>query len=486
MGAKTLKQQWDDILSRKRIPRGGGGSSFVPLTQTELDTFNDGFEASVHALAGRATALLNRFRDETTFSFSPFQRARLQFPKKGSIAYVLKPPRLLAVPALSKLAFSDYHSLFNEARLNALAICIFFAALKDSPAPGLRILALDDVLIGLDMVNRMKVLGLIEDLFDGWQIIITTYHKAWFEILKAHTEREKWRGKWRAVTIRTRRALGMSQPLVVAASGTLLTQAREHLDDGDTKAAAVYARSAWEALMSWYCAEWHLPVTYAETRRELDTDAFLRSIVFQLQKLRDGRDREWARGIVQEIKHARQFVLNPHAHYDPEREDEISAEIADGIRTVEDFELLLRCLQRPDFAEPHEALDQASVGELIRAALEHLESNRRSAALDTLGRAFEQHLDELFRLREEMVPYGIKVSRTFLLTWAGGHGIFPGLTWTRLRRAEHYLLATVLPRYIEAAAFISAARLFLRLRVGFLMKIREHELRLQQQPASAQ
>lgn len=485
-GAKTLKEQWDDILSRKQVPRGRGGSGFMPLTQAELDTFNDGFETAVLALAGRATALLARFHDETTFEFAPFQRAHLHFPKKGRAAYVLNPPRLRAIPALSKSAFADYHSLFNEARLNALAICLFFAALKDSPAPGLRILALDDLLIGLDMSNRMKVLGLVEDLFDGWQIIITTYHKSWFEILKAHTERENWRGKWRAVTIRTQRALGMSQPLLVAASGTLLAQAQEHLDGGDTKAAAVYARSAWEAILSWYCAEWHLPVTYAESRRELDTDAFLRSIVAQFCKLRNGRDREWAHGVVQEIKYARQFVLNPHAHYDPEREDEISAEIADGIRAVSDFELLLRCLQKGDFAEPHEELDQTSVGELIRTAVEHLESNRRAAALDTLGRAFEQHLDELFRLRGEMVPYGMKVSRTFLFDLAGRRHIFAGLTWTLLRHSDPYFLGKVSPQHLNSAAFESAARLFLRLRIDFLIKGREHDLGAQEQQGSGE
>ena len=56
--------------------------------------------------------------------------------------------------------------MFNEARLTALAICIFFAALKDSQtATGLRLLVLDDILIGLDMENREKVIDLIRENF---------------------------------------------------------------------------------------------------------------------------------------------------------------------------------------------------------------------------------------------------------------------------------------------------------------------------------
>ena len=144
-----------------------------------------------------------------------------------------------------------------------------------------------------------------------------------------------------------------------------------------------------------------------------------------LGKLRDGGVRERAHGVVREIKHARQFVLNPHSHYDPEREDEITAEIADGIRAVGDFELLLRSLQKTDFVKPSEEIDRTSVGEMIRTAIEHLRSNRRSAALDTLSRAFEQHLDEFFRVRREMIPYATKVDRMFLFTWAGRQRLFP-------------------------------------------------------------
>ena len=46
------------------------------------------------------------------------------------------------------------HSFLNEARLSALAICLFLGALKESPATGLRLLVPDDILIGLDMAIR--------------------------------------------------------------------------------------------------------------------------------------------------------------------------------------------------------------------------------------------------------------------------------------------------------------------------------------------
>ena len=81
----------------------------------------------------------------------------------------------------------DYDRFFNQARLTAIAMSIFFAALLNSPATGQRILALDDILIGLDMSHRFTVLRILENYFKDWQVLIFTYHKAWFEILKERT-----------------------------------------------------------------------------------------------------------------------------------------------------------------------------------------------------------------------------------------------------------------------------------------------------------
>jgi hypothetical protein len=160
-----------------------------------------------------------------------------------------------------------------------------------------------------------------------------------------------------------------------------------------------------------------------------------------------------------------------------DREDEIGAEIADGIRAVEEFDILLHCVRKSDFAGPNERAEQATVGEMIQMALHHLGATRGAAAIDTLGRAFHQHLDELFRLREETVPYGIKITRKFLFDWSGRRRIFSGLTWTLLRRSELYLLGKIKPEDILPTAFTSAARLFLRLRIDFILRKHEHDLR---------
>jgi hypothetical protein len=401
-------------------------------------------------------------------------------------SYVWRPkklssPTITLKPSFKRLRRDDYDRFLNEARLSALAMAIYFSGLRQSPAAGVRLLMLDDILIGLDMANRMTVLGIIEKLFCDWQVIILTYHKAWFEVLKARTKDGKWSHEWRNVTLRMRKSMGVEFPIVVSSSETLLAQARVHLEPveataPDIKAAAVYARTAFEAVMSWYCAEMRLPVVYVESRRELDTNDFLTGIENLLLTLRNPQDRQFAKAVIKEIKHARHFVLNPHSHHNPELEEEISAEIVNGIRAVDDFDLLLRCLEKTDFAEPGEMLEKVTVGELLFAALLHLYAGRKAAALDALARAFEQHLDEWFKLRCEMIPYGQKQTTTRLLARAGERKLFCKNTWLRLKRSRSYLLGDVNVKKLEPAAFEASAHLLLELRVQFLLGRRVAEL----------
>ena len=432
-----------------------------------IKNFNAGFERVVKDSVALASKILADFDKELGVEVKYVDATYNWRPKK------LFPPTITLIPSFKRLTPDQYHDFLNEARLSAMATAIYFSGVKRSPVASFSLLVLDDILIGLDMANRMMVLDIIEKLFKDWQIIILTYHKAWFEVLKARLTTTQWPNDWKVVTMRMRRALGVEFPIDVAKSETFLSQAHIHFNPPppgmvDIKAAAVYARTAFESVMSWYGAEMRLPVAYVESRRELDTNDFLKSIENQLLKLRNQRDREFAKAVLQEVKHARHFVLNPHSHYNPEQEDEIAAEIATGIRAVEDFDLLLRCVKWGDFAEAGEQLEQPRVAELISASLEQIGSGRNSAALDTLARAFALYLDEWFRLRGELMPYGVTSTPARLLAIAGQRKMFSPETWLRLKHSKDYLLGEVHVKKLDRDAFESAALLFLKLRIHFL------------------
>jgi energy-coupling factor transporter ATP-binding protein EcfA2 len=107
---------------------------------------------------------------------------------------VLKKPLLTAKVTYFGQFIQEHQTFLNEARLSALAICIFLAALRKRPDPpiGCKVLFLDDVLIGLDSGNRLPLFKILEQHFGDFQIILSTYDRHWFELSKDGLPKEKW------------------------------------------------------------------------------------------------------------------------------------------------------------------------------------------------------------------------------------------------------------------------------------------------------
>lgn len=93
-------------------------------------------------------------------------------------------------------------SFLNEAQLTRIAIGIRIGALRTRPlaAATFKILVLDDMLISLDLSNRMDIVRIIlnkeekEDLkfFDGLQKFIFTHDKGFFNLIRRNTDEEEW------------------------------------------------------------------------------------------------------------------------------------------------------------------------------------------------------------------------------------------------------------------------------------------------------
>jgi len=67
----------------------------------------------------------------------------------------------------------DYHNFLNEARLSALAMSVYFAIFKKQfdklEEDSLKILVLDDLLISLDMNNRLSLIKILQNEFIDFQ-----------------------------------------------------------------------------------------------------------------------------------------------------------------------------------------------------------------------------------------------------------------------------------------------------------------------------
>lgn len=89
------------------------------------------------------------------------------------------------------------HVYFNEAKLTAIALSIRFSLLKginpadDTNPPEGSFLALDDMLISLDMSNRAKVVDFLLKISDKYKIYLFTHDKMFFEYFKHKTKKNQ-------------------------------------------------------------------------------------------------------------------------------------------------------------------------------------------------------------------------------------------------------------------------------------------------------
>ncbi len=180
---------------------------------------------------------------------------------------------------------SDY---LNEARLSALAICLYLAILKRNPQPiDYKVLFLDDVFIGLDLTNRLPILDIIKNEFADYQVFISTYDRHLYELAKRKFETET-PDRWKSVELFVGKDSINNEPVdrpILVVGESHFEKATQYLHDRikpDYPAAANYFRKALEQLIQDYIPEWEtadaentqLPV-YQLTQLILRTKRFL-------------------------------------------------------------------------------------------------------------------------------------------------------------------------------------------------------------------
>ena len=222
-----------------------------------------------------------------------------------------------------------HHLFLNEAKLSAIAIAIYFSSILLQPTSELKILALDDVLIGLDMSNRLPVLDILEEYFADYQIFLTTYDKAWYEIVKQRTSHG---GKWKAVEFYFRQTDEYEIP-VYAEDKAYLDKAREYLDANDYKACAVYLRTAFEMIIQEFCEDKHLPVKYHRDPNKQESQDFWDAI-----KIRNKITALLDQKLINDIELYRSRILNPLSHATianiPKKEIEDTIEAVERLKTA--------------------------------------------------------------------------------------------------------------------------------------------------------
>lgn len=148
----------------------------------------------------------------------------------------------------------NYNQTLNEARLSAIAICLYLATLKlRTSNVDAKILYLDDIFVGLDSSNRRPVIQLILNEFREYQVLISTYDKSWYILAKEIINDDlHWSYKELYEGQTTIAGNIVPKPILVEGKNNM-DMARKHLYDAerpDYPAAANYMRKAYEEMLS--------------------------------------------------------------------------------------------------------------------------------------------------------------------------------------------------------------------------------------------
>ena len=133
---------------------------------------------------------------------------------------------------------------FNEAKLTAIALSIRFALLNTvGPADG-RFLALDDMLISLDMSNRAKVVNFLLKISDKYKIYLFTHDRAFFNYVCHEIQQSGKTDEW--VYKRVSYNANNKEPIVLDEHSDYLSKAKHFYKIGDYDTSAIYLRKQLE------------------------------------------------------------------------------------------------------------------------------------------------------------------------------------------------------------------------------------------------
>jgi len=320
---RTLAEDWNVI--QPPFPRRGAKTQIAAL-EGRINVFNDELTNRLAELRPKASEILSKFGYKVELDLD-FQRVAYNPDEK-----TLDNQEIPLKVEFFDTDISSHHRFLNEAKLSAIAIAIYLSSILCLPEPkeGMKILALDDVLIGLDMSNRLPVLDILNDYFADYQIFLTTYDKAWYEIVKQHTDQKDW--KYAEFYFSQTDEYEIP---VYAENKAYLDKAKEYLEASDYKACAVYLRTAFEAIIKRFCDKRNLRVRYCENPKQLTSEDFWDPI--KTGTKRDGTS-FLEETLIREIELYRSIILNPLNHATianiPKREIEETVKVVESLEAA--------------------------------------------------------------------------------------------------------------------------------------------------------
>lgn len=165
----------------------------------------------------------------------------------------------------------------NEARLTALALAIYLAGARiiRSGRPG--VLVLDDVLVGLDLENRIPLLHLLDQDFAEWQVLLLTHDQTWFELARDYKSGNPlWQSREQFLVPR-----GTTLPPApeIRDACNFIERATASIGRGELHPAANYLRIAFENKLKNVCENNRIEIPFKKQAKKVTANDLWEGIV---------------------------------------------------------------------------------------------------------------------------------------------------------------------------------------------------------------
>lgn len=312
---KTIADLWQEVLITKPLYN---SKKNLSLSIEACVAFNGAFRTAIDRIKPKVDTLLEVMPVEgLTLNSLDFSGVFYDRDKRDLDGIALTP-----VTSLHGYQIDHPQHFLNEAKLSALGLAIYLAGrLTSVPEDDteLKLLVMDDVLIGIDLSNRLPLLDLLRDRFADWQIVLLTHDRVWFEMARMHTEGG---GNWNSVEIfdRVCAERDIPCPVIRKVSGKVakgcLEDAKRFLNDpvGPYEAAAAnYARSGFELTLKAFCEHYAIPVRYKQDTRHTSSEDLLGAVENWLHR----QQKPFLDASLERVKMFRSVVLNQGSHSGP-------------------------------------------------------------------------------------------------------------------------------------------------------------------------
>lgn len=305
---KTLASIYDNLVANKHPYK----------VRKYIDTFNENLSNFIDNINTKASKIYNKYfkaEDELDMLIqvkyvkdkdrkeNPYNEEFYLFYKRETAgsAYVWRYPKIGLHIEIGEIVIQKPQSFFNEARLTAIALAIRFACLQSGEPQDGQFLALDDMLISLDMSNRMKVIRyLLDDMADKYKIYLFTHDKLFFEYLKHKSKKSS--SKWSYGEL----YMQDSKEPYIRISRTYIEEADHYIKQHKYEIAGNFLRKEAE----YFCKRF-LPLKWQYTKEYCLLD--LNGLINNSKKFAEESGISDTT-LFDELDNHRKFILNPASH----------------------------------------------------------------------------------------------------------------------------------------------------------------------------